>query len=224
MKRFGRQYYYLQPVPSMPTSSVVPVLIGIGAGSFRIETEALSFNVCPSSNSLSDFVDTSSWASLSDGMDTAYDDPRILFDRYQLPSDRCFALVNGIVQGTACIISDGSFNPDSTINPSGISAVVLVPSTNCATKFYAKENNWVTGLKTGQSVYRSKIAGVIAALTILDVLVSHRDLTYGTVTIALDGESALNQSGGDWPLNVDQPSFDYLQVIYGWIKLSALNF
>ena len=59
VKRFGRQYYYSQPVPSIPTASVVPVSIGIDEGSFRIETEALPSNVYPSSNSLSDFKDTS---------------------------------------------------------------------------------------------------------------------------------------------------------------------
>ena len=40
-------------------------------------------------------------------------------------------------------------------------------------------------------------------------------LTCSYVTIALNGKSALNQSGGDWPLSVDQPYFDYLQVIRG---------
>ena len=58
----------------------------------------------------------------------------------------------------------------------------------------------------------------------LDILVSHYDLISGTVTIALDGESALIQSGGDWPLSVDQPLFDYLQIICSWIKLSPLEF
>ena len=55
-------------------------------------------------------------------------------------------------------------------------------------------------------------------------MVRHHDLTSGTVTIALDGESALIQSGGDWPLSVDQSSFDYLQVIHSWINLSPLEF
>ena len=58
----------------------------------------------------------------------------------------------------------------------------------------------------------------------LDVLVRHHDLTSGTVTIALHGESAIIQSGGDWPISVDQPPFDYLQVICSWIKLLPLKF
>ena len=82
----------------------------------------------------------------------------------------------------------------------------------------------MTGLGEDQLAYRSELTGVIAALTILDVLVRHHNITDGAVTIALDGDSALIQSGGDWPLSVDQPSFDYLQVIRSWIKLSSLKF
>ena len=146
-------------------------------------------------------------------MDTAVDDPTILLDQYHLPSDGCLALVAGIVSGTASIVSDGSFNPESLIGPAGTSAVVLAPSTNCPAKFYAKGNNWVTGSREDQSAYRSELAGVIAALTMLDIIVHHHDLTEGSITIALDGDFALIQSGGDWPLSVDQPSFDYLQEI-----------
>ena len=58
----------------------------------------------------------------------------------------------------------------------------------------------------------------------LDILVRHNDLTAGSVTIALDGDSALNKIGGDWPLSVDHPSFDYLHVIMAWIKLSPLQY
>ena len=220
VKRYGRRYYYSNPVPSIPVASVVPVSIGIDAGSCRIETEALSFNISPSSFSLSDFEDTTVWDSLADGFDSAVSDPTILLDQYHLPSDGGLAIVNGIVEGTDCIVSDGSFNPDSSLGPAGTSAVVLTLSPNCTTKFYAKGNNWVTGAKKYQTAYRSELAGVIVALTILDVLVCHRDLISGNVTIALDGESELIQNGGDWPLSVDQPSFDYLQVIRSWIKLS----
>ena len=96
-------------VPSIPTVSIVPVSIRIDAVSFRIKTQVQSFNVCPSNNSLSDFEDASAWASLSDELNTAIDNPTILLDRYLLLSDDCLALVNGIVQGTAYIVSDGSF-------------------------------------------------------------------------------------------------------------------
>ena len=170
---------------------MVPGSIGISADSHQIEYEVTSFIVCPNSNMLSDFKDASLWTSLSDGMDSAVEDPTILLDKYQLPSDECRALVDGIVAGTASIVSDGSFNPESLTGPAGTSAVILAPSTKYSAKFYAKGNNWVTGPSDDQSAYRNELAGVIAALTILDVLVRHNKITDGAITIALDGDSAL---------------------------------
>ena len=167
VKRFGRRYYYTHPVPSIQTNSIVPISIRINAGSFGVEIQVQSFNVCLSNNSLSDFEDNFAWTPLSDGLDTAIDNPTILLDRYLLPSDKCLTLVNGIVQGTACIVSNGSFNLDSSFGPTGTSAVVLAPFTNYETKLYAKGNNWVTGSKADQSAYRSELVGIIAALNIL---------------------------------------------------------
>ena len=60
-------------------------------------------------------------------MDTAVDDSTILLDLYHLPPDSGLALFNGIVEGTACIVSDGSFNPDSSLGPASTSTVVLAP-------------------------------------------------------------------------------------------------
>ena len=44
-------------------------------------------------------------------------------------------------------------------------------------------------------------------------MIQHFSITSGAITIALDGESALMEAGGDWPLQIDRPSFDYLQAI-----------
>ena len=62
----------------------------------------------------------------------------------------------------------------------------------------------MTGSGTDQLAYRSELAEVISTLTMLDVLVRHYKITAGVVTITLDGDSALIQSGGDWPLSVAQ--------------------
>ena len=84
--------------------------------------------------------------------------------------------------------------------------------------------NWVTGPAEAQSSYQNELAGVIASLTMIDVIVCHNNLTEGQVTIALDGLTAIQQAGGDWPLNLDQECFNYLQIIRAWIKLSPLSF
>ena len=156
---------------------MVPVSICISALSHQIEAKVSSFSVCPNTNLLSDFEDESLWTSLVDGMDSAVEDPTILLHKYRLPSDECHALVDGIVAGTASIVSDGSFNPESVMGPTGTSAVVLAPSTKCSAKFFAKGNNWVIGSGADQSAYKNELAGVISALTMLDVLVRHYKIT-----------------------------------------------
>ena len=81
----------------------------------------------------------------------------------------CNNLVEGIRNGTASIVSDGSFKPNSTIDKAGTSAVILVPSTTCQPRHWARGENWVTGSEEAQSAYRSKLAGVFAGLTIVDI-------------------------------------------------------
>ena len=115
---------------------------------------------------------------------------------------------NGIVSGTICIISNGSFDLESPIGPAKTPVVILVSSTKCDTKFYAKKINWVTGSESDQSAYQSDLAGVISMLPILDILVCHHYITGGGTSITLDGKAAMNESRGEWPLNIDQKSFD----------------
>ena len=33
----------------------------------------------------------------------------------------------------------------------------------------------------------------------------------------------MQECAGDWPLSIDQKCFDYLQIIWAWIKLSPLT-
>ena len=142
-----------------------------------------------------------------------------------LPEDGCQALNDGIRNGTAHIVLDGSFNPTSSIGPVGTLAVILAPSTKVRHKrHWVKGCNWVTGQASSQSAYRSKLAGVIASLTIIDIIVCYHNITEGAVTITLDGKTAMEEAGGDWPLSLDQKCFDYLQMISAWIKLSPLTF
>ena len=131
--------------------------------------------------------------------------------------------MDGIICSSAIIVSDGSFDPESPIGSTGSSAVILATSTKYVTKFYAKWFNWVTGYKSAQSAYQSELAGIISVLGILDILVSYHNITEGAVTIALSSKSSMDEIQGDWPLSIDQKSFDYLQVIWAWINLSSLS-
>ena len=71
-------------------------------------------------------------------MNAAVADPTILLDHYHLPPDSCLTLVDGVIQGTAYIVSDGSFNPDSSAGSAGTSAVVLAPPLTVIPNFTPK--------------------------------------------------------------------------------------
>ena len=109
----------------------------------------------------------------------------------------CNNLVKGIRNGTASIVSDGSFERNSTISQAGTSAVILAPSTTSQTQHWTRGENWVTGPEESQSAYRSKLADVITGLTISDILVQHHNITVGDVTLALDGLTAMQECAGD---------------------------
>ena len=116
------------------------------------------------------------------------------------------------------------FDPVSLIGSAGSSAIILTSSTECNAKFWTRACNWVTGLESSQFIYCSKLAGVILALTILDVLVQHSNITEGAVTIVSDGKIDMDESRAEWPFSIHQNYFDYLQVICAWIKSSPLTF
>ena len=84
-----------------------------------------AFNILPLMDTISDFEEGDGWESLADGLSTAVEDSIILLDWYQLPFNIYLNLVNGIVQGTVCIVSNGSFNPDTPVGPAGTSTIIL---------------------------------------------------------------------------------------------------
>ena len=57
--------------------------------------------------------------------------------------------------------------------------------------------------------------GILASTA---VIIKHYQITKGRLTIAFDGQSALNEAAGEWPLSIDQPCFDLLQEIRNRVK------
>ena len=49
------------------------------------------------------------------------------------------------------------------------------------------------------------------------------DIASGSVTIALDGDTALKQAQGSWPLVISQKSFDYVNVIRNMITALPIS-
>ena len=130
-----------------------PISVCLETSSYKIEVQILQFNIHPNIDALSgfNFKTTVCWDDLTDSFLNAINKPNILLDKYQLSSNKCLDLVKGIVfkfQGTAYIIPDGTFDPDSSMCPaSGTSAVTVASSRKCDVKLSAKGLNWVNWFK-----------------------------------------------------------------------------
>ena len=110
----------------------------VTANSVSIEGQTREFVLLPVEDALSDFEANSEWSTLSEGFDYAVNDPTILLDKFILPEDMYNSLVDGIRNGTARIVLDGPFEPNSPIGKAGTSAVILAPSTICQPKYWVK--------------------------------------------------------------------------------------
>ena len=108
---------------------VIPISVNAVAAGAYIEGTEVAFNLLPASDALSEFENDYTWSNLQEGFDYAITDPTILLDKFILPKDVYQVLVERISNGTASIVSDGSFNRASPIGPVGTSVVILAPST-----------------------------------------------------------------------------------------------
>ena len=127
---------------------------------------------------------SSVWNDINKDLTAAVNDPSILLDKLDITEEKCNNLAKGITDGTACVISDGFFNPNSPIGPAGTSAVILAPSDTSEKSPCATGANWITGTKGDQSAYRSKLGGIITGLTIIDAVVRYKNILSGAVEIA----------------------------------------
>ena len=62
--------------------------------------------------------------------------------------------------------------------------------------------NWVPGSLTTQSAYGSELAGIIGVLSSVKLIIEKFNIQGGSITLVLDGESALKAARGDWRLQI----------------------
>jgi hypothetical protein len=125
-------------------------------------------------------------------------------------NDNGLSVAKAILKGTARAISDGSFKDQL-----GTSSTVI----------YGEEEhnrmisvNTVPGHSQEQSAYQSELAGIEGALAILESVCKVHDLQHCAATIGLDGNQALIEASGDWPLCPSRADFDKLTNIWAKIK------
>ena len=148
------------------------------------------------------------WTSLGDGFEASVHHPRLLIDDFTLPGDNGHSLAAGIIAGTACAVCDGSFFPEGSFGGAAWGLFSAVAADDPLLGF-----NWVPGMPSHQSPFRSELSGIDGVLTSLEIIVFFHDITSGTITIGIDCTGAMNWAKSDFPLRSFQPSFDILQDI-----------
>jgi hypothetical protein len=58
--------------------------------------------------------------------------------------------------------------------------------------------------------HRAKLGGIAGILEIVNCVVQVHNITKGTIKVGLDGEQAMLNVGGDWPLKPGQADFNML--------------
>jgi hypothetical protein len=125
-------------------------------------------------------------------------------------NDNGQSVAQAIRNGTARAISDGSFKDQL-----GTSSTVIYGD-NADNRMITV--NEVPGHRQEQSAYRSELAGIEGALAVLASVCRVHRVENGAVTIGLDGEQALIEASGNWPLSPSRADFDMLTDIRAKIK------
>lgn len=134
---------------------------------------------------------------------------RVPINKVKIPNDNCEALAEAVSRGTARIVSDGSFDPDSK---RGTAALFMTSGESKLNLL--KAAIWTFGHKEDQSAYRSELTGVILGLSIIATMVEYFDLTKGEVEFAFDnksGEHKVKNLTED--IHITNKCFDLLQDI-----------
>jgi hypothetical protein len=119
-------------------------------------------------------------------LDQWVDDPKYLLERVKLPADGGTKLAQGIIQGTARAVNDGSFKKGR------IGTAACIVASDSQDNDCLEAVNMTPGLPFDQSAYRSELGGVIGSLTLILAVCKSFWIQDGSVTLALDGEAAMN--------------------------------
>jgi hypothetical protein len=145
-----------------------------------------------------------------------------------IPENVDFVIAQAIRNGIAVAASNGSFDEATGIATSGYQL--------CSATTELQFDNSITGANQSpgeaedQSSYRSKLAGILGVLVMVQSLCTLYEIQEGAIEVALDNKSAAEQSAGDWLLCPWQQDYDMLldirsclqalpiQVNFRWVK------
>jgi hypothetical protein len=128
------------------------------------------------------------------------------------------AISKAIQRGTAIAVSDGSYKDDR-----GTAAFILERSDQFDLSGRIIGVNAIPGEAVYQSSYRSELGGVSGIIEIVGILCELHSIPAGVIEVGLDGEQAMKNISGTWPLQPRQADFDLLQDIRAKIAKSPVT-
>jgi hypothetical protein len=130
--------------------------------------------------------------------------------------DNGLTIAEALQAGNAIAVSDGSFKESQS------TAAFVIEGAASYGRLVGV--NVIPGEEDSQSPYRSELGGVAGILEALHCICIAHSITKGHVTVGLDGEQAMKEAFGTWPLDPRRPDYDMLQHIRGMIRESPLTF
>jgi hypothetical protein len=91
------------------------------------ETADLQLRDMDTSGQYSDLYDNGRWRNIDEAMRLIQFHPEILLDSHNMAKDGGLAIVQGIKDGIARIVRDGSYKKDTPIEPAGTSTFHMAP-------------------------------------------------------------------------------------------------
>jgi hypothetical protein len=119
--------------------------------------------------------------------------------------DNGLTIATAIQAGHAIAVSDGSFKDSQ-----GTAAFVIEGADSSGRVVGVIV---IPGEEDSQSPHRSELGGVAGVLEALHCICAAHSVTKGHVTVGLDGEQAMKEAFGTWPLDPRRPDYDMLQHI-----------
>jgi hypothetical protein len=127
-------------------------------------------------------------------------------------------MAHAIWHGTAIAVSDGSYKDGR-----GMAAFILETSNNFDLTGRIVGVNSIPGETVNHSSYRSKIGGVSGIVETVGILCDRHSITAGAIKVGLDGEQAMENIFGTWPLHPQQADYDLLKDLRTKIHLSSVT-
>jgi hypothetical protein len=128
------------------------------------------------------------------------------------------ATTQAICEGTAIAVSDGSYR-----NERGTAAFILEISDYFEEQECIVGVNSIPGEPEDHTSYRSELRGVSGVIETVNIVCKVHGITEGSIEVGLDGDQAMKNIFGKWPLNPRQADYDLLKDIRAKIAKSPLK-